>query len=415
MLRTVQCPFAVRAGGHTPFKGANNIDGGITIDLRNLNTIKVSSDKKSVTVGPGNKWGQVYKVTDAAGVRVVGGRDWDVGVGGLLVGGGMSYFSGKYGFAVDNVISYTVVFADGTIREVTQKSYPDIFKALRGGGNNFGIITNFELNAYPGGNLWGGNRLFLAAYGQLPGMLDAVAKYNKDHSKDPDAAIIVSYIWAAAFNSWVIQTNLIHGKTAPYPAILKSFTEITDGVIQDTLREDTLLNFALELGAATAAGRRQTMWTFTTKNDAALLKELATIFESEMESVKSVPGNALTLNYQVMSTAITSNFKKNGGNPLGVSDAEPLILMNMSFSWDNASDDARIMSAARNYYNRATAAATARNALHPYIYLNYADISLDVFGSYGAANKAELVATHQKWDQNGVFTKLMPGGFKIEK
>lgn len=414
MMRTVQCQFAVRAGGHTPFKGANNIENGITIDLRSLNTIKVSSDKKSVTLGPGNKWGEVFKVTDAAGIRVVGGRDWDVGVGGLLVGGGMSYFSGKYGFACDNVISYQVVFADGTIRDVNQKSYPDVFRALRGGGNNFGIITSFKLNAYPGGNLWGGNRRYVTAYGQLPQLIDATANYNLQHHTDPDAAIILSYIWTSGL--FLAQTNLIHGKTTPNPPIFKNFTDVTTGIIQDSYREDTLLNFALELGATTASGHRQTMWTFTFKNDAAYMKDIATLFEQEIESIKAIPGVVLTLNYQVISTAISSNFAKNGGNPLGISEKDgPLILMNWSFQWDNASDDAAVMGVARSYYDKATALAKTQGLYHPYVYLNYADISLDVFSSYGAANKAELIATHQKWDKNGVFTKLMPGGFKIEK
>lgn len=415
MLRTVQCPFAVRAGGHTPFKGANNIDDGITIDLRNLNTKKVSSDKKSMTVGPGNKWGEVYKVADAAGVRVVGGRDWDVGVGGLLVGGGMSYFSGKYGFACDNVISYQVVFADGTIRDVTQKSYPDVYKSLRGGGNNFGIITSFELNAYPGGNLWGGNRRYITAYGQFPGMIDSLAKYNANHATDPDAAIILSYIWSGAGQTYLAQTNFVHGKTEPFPAIFKDFTDVQTGLIQDSLREDTLLNIATELGASTASGFRQTMFTMTIKNDAALMKEMVSLFEAAIEPIKALSGGVLALNYQVISTAISSNFVKNGGNPLGITAADgPLILMNWSFQWDNASDDTKVMGSAQDVYDKFTAAAKAKNALHPYLYLNYSPAHYDVFSSYGAANKAEMVATHQKWDKNGVFTKLQPGGFKIE-
>ncbi len=98
MMRTVSCPFVVRAGGHTPFAGGNSIENGVTIDLRNLNQVTIAADKQSVAIGPGNKWGQVYSKLDAAGLRVVGGRDKNVGVGGLMVGGGVSYFSGRYGY-----------------------------------------------------------------------------------------------------------------------------------------------------------------------------------------------------------------------------------------------------------------------------------------------------------------------------
>ena len=83
----LRCPFAVKSGGHAAFKGASNIEGGVTIDLVKLNQVDLSSDKKTTKVGAGCRWLDVYRKLDQQGVSVVGGRVADIGVGGLTLGG----------------------------------------------------------------------------------------------------------------------------------------------------------------------------------------------------------------------------------------------------------------------------------------------------------------------------------------
>ena len=103
-----QCPFAVKSGGHAAFAGASNIEGGITIDLAQLKEINVSDDRTLTRVGAGNRWGDVYSQLDPMQLSVVGGRVAGIGVGGLTLGGGISFFSGRYGWALDSVINYEV-------------------------------------------------------------------------------------------------------------------------------------------------------------------------------------------------------------------------------------------------------------------------------------------------------------------
>lgn len=106
--QVTQCQFAVKSGGHAAFSGSSNINGGITIDLLDLNEIVVSEDQTQTGVGPGNRWANVYSVLDARNISVIGGRVADIGVGGLTLGGGISFFSARYGWACDNVIAYEV-------------------------------------------------------------------------------------------------------------------------------------------------------------------------------------------------------------------------------------------------------------------------------------------------------------------
>lgn len=77
----------MKSGGHAAFAGASSTQGGILVNLAPLNQVSLSADRTTTSIGPGNTWGDVYKVLDPLGVSVVGGREAGVGVGGLLLGG----------------------------------------------------------------------------------------------------------------------------------------------------------------------------------------------------------------------------------------------------------------------------------------------------------------------------------------
>jgi len=113
-----------------------------------------------------------------------------VGVPGLILGGGISHFSNRRGWACDNVASYELVTASGLTITVSATSYTDLYWALRGGGNNFGIVTNFKLVAFPQGQMWGGQRIYTEE--NFSAVLDAITHFAvAGSSKDVDAAQIV--------------------------------------------------------------------------------------------------------------------------------------------------------------------------------------------------------------------------------
>lgn len=101
--------FALRGGGHMPIPRYNGIDElGVLLSSSNLTALSLSSDKSVVSVGPGNRWRDVYAYLKPFRLAAVGGRVGHVGVSGLLLGGGISFFSSEYGFASDNVVRYQV-------------------------------------------------------------------------------------------------------------------------------------------------------------------------------------------------------------------------------------------------------------------------------------------------------------------
>jgi len=101
-----QCQFAIRGGGHTPFKGAASIDQGIVLDLLHLPTKGLSPDLGTVTVPPSLAWDMVYELLDEYSLSTLGTKVAGVGVGGAATSCGVSYFSPRYGFICDMVENY---------------------------------------------------------------------------------------------------------------------------------------------------------------------------------------------------------------------------------------------------------------------------------------------------------------------
>jgi FAD/FMN-containing dehydrogenase len=188
-LADAQQPFAVRSGGHTNWAGSNNINDGVTVDLRYLDTITYDSSLELVHMGPGMTWGAVYAYLKTQGRVVAGGRATDVGVGGLLLGGGNTFYTGRHGFACDNVVEYEVVLADGRVVNVDAAgAQADLFRALKGGGNNFGVVTRFTMRTLPSGPVWGG--LAVSPLDVLPAALEATVDFTARSHEFPDDSIM---------------------------------------------------------------------------------------------------------------------------------------------------------------------------------------------------------------------------------
>ncbi|KAF8165078.1 FAD binding domain-containing protein [Crassisporium funariophilum] len=141
--------IAVRGGGHSA-GGASSIEDGLVIDLsRYMNGVTVDPSKKLAYVGGGALWEAVDKAGIAHGLATVAGTVNHTGVGGLTLGGGYGWLSGAYGLVIDNLAQVTLVTADGSILTVNETENSDLFFAVRGGGGNFGVVTEFVLRLHP--------------------------------------------------------------------------------------------------------------------------------------------------------------------------------------------------------------------------------------------------------------------------
>jgi len=141
---------AVRGGGHS-FPGLSVCDGGVVIDLGLMKGIRVDPEARTGRAQAGVLLGELDRETQAFGLAVPAGIVTHTGLSGLTLGGGIGWVMRKYGLTIDQLLSVDLITADGEFVKASETENPDLFWGVRGGGGNFGIVTEFEFRLNPVG------------------------------------------------------------------------------------------------------------------------------------------------------------------------------------------------------------------------------------------------------------------------
>ncbi|USP77739.1 uncharacterized protein yc1106_05013 [Curvularia clavata] len=409
LSRLTQCPFAVKGGGHAAFAGGSSIEGGITIALEKLNGKTLSSDQSIASIGPGNTWGDVYPWIEQYGREVIGGRISSVGVSGLTLGGGISHYANAYGWACDNIDSFEVVTASGIIVTASAEELPDLYWALRGGGNNFGIVTAFHMRTFVQGAMWGGQRAHTED--QWDKIYQAYYNYAVNAEKDTKQAQIVSF--ALQNGMKIAAEDLEYSDPTPWPPVFDEWKAIP--AIMDLTAVANMSTLANQLGAGAPDGVQETYWDRTFKVDKDIFKTFIDIFFDMLPAIQDAAGILPVLSFQAITTPAMRKMQQNGGNALGLDpDDGPIFICNLAILWTNVADNARIMTFSNSLYERLVAEAEKKDLNSDYIYMNYASPYQDVISSYGETNKQRLKSIASTYDPTGVFQTLQPGYFKLD-
>ncbi|KAH6654804.1 FAD binding domain protein [Truncatella angustata] len=403
------CRFAVKGGGHSTNPDASNSIGGVTIDLHNMNHVEILDNSTRANLGPGLILYEAYTALEKHNLTTVAGRVADVGVPGFTLGGGFSNLGPQYGLAADNVFEYQVVLPNATIVNVSETVNPDLYFALRGGGNNFGIVTNFQVRVIPQGTVMGGLKTYHDNY------TDALTEQSYELttvlSNDTYMCFSNRYYWDPEQNRYRMTFNQAYTKPVLKPAVFDALNQIP---FEDSnIRLDYVSNFTTDEVAT--YGSRRVYATVTHRPSQKLHKDILQIYRDEVEGVKNVAGFSSSIVVQALHLNAIQAMKNRGGNALGVESDVPLTVVLLTLGWTNKVDDTVMYAYADRWVERATTAATEMALLHRWKYINYANYNQDPFSGYGEENKLRLQRIQKSIDSKGIFTSqgLCRGSFKV--
>jgi FAD/FMN-containing dehydrogenase len=420
----VESIFAIRGGGHSAVAGASSIKGGVVLDLSLFKQVSPAKDRRSVVIGAGCKWIDVYSALDKEGLAVAGGRNSAVGVSGLTLGGGLSFFSPQYGFVCDNVLEYEIVLADGRIVTASETDRPDLWRALKGGGNNFGIVTSFTVRSFAAKNVWSGF-LYLLPW-KAPGVLEAFHSFvartlagELDQRFDPYAAgPLACFTYLQSIGIQAIAVHLVH--TAPdskqkgWPESWRNSGFHKLMRVWSTFKTRNLLSATDELSVLNPPGRRQEFATTTIKNDKLTLEAAHKAYRDAIPKIKkhSIKGMSWTL---VLQPCLPSWARKGDTNPLGLDEGsdEPLVNVQFTVNWALEEHDEVVRTITREAIEQIDAFALEHGTGHRYRYLNYCAAWQKPFESYGEENLRFLKGVSKEVDPEGLFQQGCGGGFKL--
>jgi FAD/FMN-containing dehydrogenase len=191
-------PVSVRGGGHN-VSGSAICEGGVVIDLSLVRGVEVDPARRVARVQPGALWGDVDRATQAYGLATPAGIVSETGVAGLTVGGGFGWLSRRWGLTSDNLIAARLLLADGSRVRASEDEHPDLFWAVRGGGGNFGIVTEFEFRLHDlGTEVLAGPLLYRADQARA-----VLVAYREFVATAPDALAVYANMRAAPALDWV--------------------------------------------------------------------------------------------------------------------------------------------------------------------------------------------------------------------
>ncbi|KAH8890360.1 putative FAD-binding oxidoreductase [Thozetella sp. PMI_491] len=409
ILQSNKAEFAVRGGGHMNFPGSNNIDNGVLIALSEIAQLDVDATAKTIDVGPGTRWVDVYGALEPYGLYCIGGRLKTIGVPGLTLIGGWHYFNNKYGYAMDNILSYDVVLANGTQVVADSATNSDLFWALKGGANNFGIVTNFKIQAFDQGLI----STTIQNYGeeQVQGYIKAVCDFVESTTSEVGAGAVFSIQYNATTKAVAPGLLGVEQSDISPPPRFANFTALPSTIAISNLSTVTAWHNQFE----TPNQMFRVQFSHRTmKPDADQIYQFYNMWKDSVDELADVEGLYPTFVLNAAPASAAHVAQSNGvGNVWGLDDSENWLIFQLSTGWASEKDDTRITTWSQKLITQMHEMNKAKGISSEFIYMGDAGEWQDPWAGMDQNNVAKLKTIRDAYDPDGTFKYLSYGGFKL--
>jgi FAD/FMN-containing dehydrogenase len=383
---------SIRGGGHN-IAGNALTDGGLTIDFSNTKNVRVDAAKKRAFVEPGATLADLDQATQVHGLATPVGINSTTGIAGLTLGGGFGWLTRKYGMTIDNLVSVDMITADGKKVRASEKENSDLFWALRGGGGNFGVVTQFEFQLFPvGPKILAGLMVF--PFSQARQILTKYRQFIKSAPEELNVWVVLRQAPPLPFlpenvhgKEVVVLPIFYCGAVAEGEKLIAPLRAFGD-VVGEHIGAQPYADWQKAFDPLLTPGARN-YWkshNFTELADGAL--------NSAIDFARTLPSPQC----EIFIGLIAGAPNRIAVNATAYAARDAKLVLNVHGRWDEAKDDQKCIAWARDFFKASTPYASGG------AYVNFmTDEEGDrVAAAYGS-NYERLVEIKRRYDPDNVF------------
>jgi FAD/FMN-containing dehydrogenase len=384
--------LAMRSGGHN-IAGNAVCDGGLTIDLSLMKSVRVDPARRIARVEPGATLAEFDKEAQAFGLATPVGINSTTGIAGLTLGGGFGWISRKYGLSVDNLLAADVVTAEGELLHASATENPDLFWALRGGSGNFGVVTSFEFRLHPvGPEVLSG--LIVHPFSEARRLFDGYRRFVAEAPDELTAWVVLRKAPPLPFlpEDWhgkevmVLALCYVGDMAAGEKAVapLRALGE----PIADVVSPHPFAGWQAAFDPLLTPGARN-YWKS---------HDFAQINDAAVEAIIEYAGKLPTPECEIFVAHMGGAVNRTAPDATAYPHRDVEFVLNVHTRWREPSQDAECVQWARDFFNKTAPHATGG------VYVNFmpADETDRTQGAYGA-NYRRLAAIKAKYDPHNLF------------
>lgn len=384
--------ISIRGGGHN-IAGSALCNNGLMIDFSNMKAVKVDAQKRRAYVEPGVTLGDFDKAIQAHGLATPVGINSTTGIAGLTLGGGFGWLTRKYGMTIDNLISAEMVTADGRKIQVSEGENTDLFWAIRGGGGNFGVITQFEFSLHPvGPEILAG--LIVFPINQAKQVLQKYREFVKSAPEELSIWVVLRKAPPLPF-----LPVAVHGKEVVVLAIFYAGDTAKGEKLIDPLRSfgDA---YGEHIGTQPYVQWQQAFDPLLTPGARNYWKShnFKELSDGALDTIIEFVGKIPSPQCEIFLGLIAGAANRVSSNAMAYGHRDAKFVLNVHGRWDDAAQDEIGVAWAREFFKASAPYASAG------VYVNFMteDESDRVAAAYGE-NYARLKQVKKKYDPENIF------------